>query len=184
MTASCITAATRVKRGWQDAARAVQSLRFQVYRIDLAGWNGLRPREDGVAVETADNSLDAITAFQILDGLKMASVLTEGRNVHPNDWTAGLQRAVDDARSRYSLVIRVPHPHDGEEHSIEVKIKGRRVAYPATHGATPISPAGSSWRRSARARGTCRASATASRCRSRSTRGSPRRGAPQPCQRG
>lgn len=129
MTADCIAAATRVKRSWQDAARAAQSHRFQVYGVDLAGLSGLRAREDGVEVESADNSLDAIAAFQIPDGLKMASVLTGGRDVHANDWTEGLQRAVDDARSRYSLAVRVPHPHDGEEHTIEVRIEGHRGAY-------------------------------------------------------
>lgn len=128
MSGECITTAAKVKRGWQDAARAAQSVRFRVYGVGLSGLNKITSSQvalDGVSTD----GLSGMTAFQVQEGAQVSSTLTGGRDLHSNDWISGLAHAFDDAANQYSLVVRVPHPHDGEEHSVEIRVKGRRGAF-------------------------------------------------------
>lgn len=128
MSAECITTAAKVKRGWQDAARAAQSVRFRVYGVDLSGLNIFTSSQVALYGVSTDG-LSGMTAFRVQEGAQVSSTLTGGRDLHSNDWTSGLAHSFDDAANQYSLVVRVPHPHDGEEHSVKIRVKGRRGAF-------------------------------------------------------
>ncbi len=110
---------------WQAVARQASTAGFKVYGMTT---KGLRPP---MANASSRNSVArarrSIFDFSSADAAGIMAARTGGDTFTSNDLGMVIDRAMKETGNYYSLAFAAPRGHDGDEHDIDVKVRGRGI---------------------------------------------------------
>ena len=108
---------------WRDLARQATSAGFKVYVMDVLGLN----MPSGVGSGNLSAVLHSVPSIAV-DAVGPAALAraTGGEFFALNHLDEAVKAAVHEQSTFYTLAFAAPRGHDGEAHSIEVKVPGRR----------------------------------------------------------